>query len=137
MTLTGGTDESDELKSPIELLVSHFFGGGTCLHSLAENSFVRKTSFHSLKMQNSVVTVPFLTALLLGKLFSDMVSVVDCRAGVLGLNPGKPKTFSPWNYFTGGSGNSVRHFSRPLGVVAGYTQLWLMLGSQEIKGGRV
>ena len=25
----------------------------------------------------------------------------------------------------------------PLGAVAGYTQLWLMPGSQEIKGGRV
>ena len=27
--------------------------------------------------------------------------------------------------------------SRPLGAVAGYSQLWLMSGSQEIKGGRV
>ena len=26
---------------------------------------------------------------------------------------------------------------RSLGVVAGYTQLWLMPGSQDIKGGRV
>ena len=25
----------------------------------------------------------------------------------LGSNPGGPKIFSPWNYFTGGSGNSV------------------------------
>ena len=70
---------SDELESPMELLVSHFCFFGTCLHSLAENSFIRKTSFHSLKMQNSVVTVPFLTALLLGKLFIDMVRVVDCH----------------------------------------------------------
>ena len=54
-----------------------------------------------------VVTVPFLTASLLGLLFSDMVRVVDCHAGVLGSNPGGPKRFSPWNYFTGGSGNSV------------------------------
>ena len=52
------------------------------------------------------MTVPFLTALLLGLLFSDMVRVVDCHAGVLGSNPGGPKMFSPWNYFTGGSGNS-------------------------------
>ena len=36
-----------------------------------------------------------------------MVRVVDCHAGVLGWNPGGPKIFSPWNYFTGGSGNSV------------------------------
>ena len=31
-----------------------------------------------------------------------MVRVVDCHAGVLGSN-----RFSPWNYFTGGSGNLV------------------------------
>ena len=36
-----------------------------------------------------------------------MVRVVDSHAGVLGSNPGGPKVFSPWNYFTGGSGNSV------------------------------
>ena len=36
-----------------------------------------------------------------------MVRVVDCHAGVLGSNPGGPKIISPWNYFTGGSGNSV------------------------------
>ena len=36
-----------------------------------------------------------------------MVRVVDCHTGVLGSNPGRPKRFSPWNYFTGGSGNSV------------------------------
>ena len=29
-----------------------------------------------------------------------MVRVVDCHAGVLGSNPGGPKIFSPWNYFT-------------------------------------
>ena len=40
-----------------------------------------------------VVTVSFLTASLLGKLFSDMVRVVDCHAGVLGSNPGGPKDF--------------------------------------------
>ena len=33
------------------------------------------------------MTVPFLTASLLGYLFSDMVRVVDCHAGVLGSNP--------------------------------------------------
>ena len=52
-----------------------------------------------------------------------MVRVADCHAGVLGSNPGGPKRFSPRNYFTGGS----------LGAVAGYTQLWLMPGSQDIK----
>ena len=36
-----------------------------------------------------------------------MVRVVDCPAGVLGLNPGGPKRFSPWNYFTGGGRNPV------------------------------
>ena len=35
-----------------------------------------------------------------------MVRVADCHAGVLGSNPGGPKRFSPWNYYTGGSGNS-------------------------------
>ena len=33
--------------------------------------------------------------------------MVDCHAGVLGTYPGGPKRFSPWNYFTGGSCNSV------------------------------
>ena len=36
-----------------------------------------------------------------------MVRVVDCHVGVLGSNPGGPRIFSPWNYYTGGSGNSV------------------------------
>ena len=36
-----------------------------------------------------------------------MVRVVDCHTGALGSSPGGPKRFSPWNYFTGGSGNSV------------------------------
>ena len=36
-----------------------------------------------------------------------MVREVDCHAGVLGSNPSGPNIFSPWNYFTGGSGNSV------------------------------
>ena len=36
-----------------------------------------------------------------------MVRVVDCHAGVLGSNPGGPRIFSLWNYYTGGSGNSV------------------------------
>ena len=35
-----------------------------------------------------------------------MVRVVDCHAGVLGSNPGGPRIFSLWNYFTGGSGSS-------------------------------
>ena len=65
-----------------------------------------------------------------------MVRVVDCHAGVLGSNPGGPKIFSPWNYFTGGSGNSVAP-ELASGTVAGSPRLWLMPGSQEIKGGRV
>ena len=36
-----------------------------------------------------------------------MVRVVHCHTGVLGSKPGGPSRFSPWNYFTGGSGNSV------------------------------
>ena len=36
-----------------------------------------------------------------------MVRGVKCHAGVLGSNPGVPKRFSPWHYFTGGSRNSV------------------------------
>ena len=55
----------------------------------------------------TVVTVPFLKASLLGYLFSDMVRLVDCHAGVLGSNPGGPKRFSPQNNFIAGSGNSV------------------------------
>ena len=65
-----------------------------------------------------------------------MARVVDCHAGVLGSNPGGPKLFSPWNYFTGGSGNLVVPESA-LRAVAGYRLLWLMPSSQEIKGGRV
>ena len=33
--------------------------------------------------------------------------MVDCHTRVLGSNPGGPLIFSPWNYFTGDSGNSV------------------------------
>ena len=33
--------------------------------------------------------------------------MANCHTRVLGSNPGGPKRFSPWNYFTGGSGNSV------------------------------
>ena len=39
------------------------------------------------------MTVPFLTALLLGELLSDMGRVANCHAGVLGSNPGAPKKF--------------------------------------------
>ena len=38
--------------------------------------------------------------------FVNVAALVGCHAGVLGSNHG-PKIFSPWNYFTGGSGNSV------------------------------
>ena len=65
-----------------------------------------------------------------------MVRVVDCHAGVLGSNPGGPKTFSPWNYFTGGSGNSGAPETAS-GSGSGIPRLRLMPGSQEIKGGRV
>ena len=44
------------------------------------------------------MTVPFLTASLWGS-----VRVVDCH----GLNPRRIKRFYPWNYFIGGSSNSV------------------------------
>ena len=74
------------------------------------------------KRGKSVVTalyLPFLTASLLGQLFSDMVRVVDCHAGVLGSNPGRSKRFSPWNYFrtSGKRGCSVvRHLPLVLEV---------------------
>ena len=63
-----------------------------------------------------------------------MVREVDCHAGVLDQNPGGPRIFSPWNYFTGGSGNLGAPESA-LGAVAGSPRMWLMPGSQEIKGG--
>ena len=47
------------------------------------------------KRGKSVVTVPFLAASLLGKLFSDMVRVVDCHAGVLGSNPWQAQNIFP------------------------------------------
>ena len=65
-----------------------------------------------------------------------MVKVADCHTGVLGSNPGGPKRFSPWNYFTSGSGNLVAPESAS-GSSSGLYKLWLMLGSQEIKEGRV
>ena len=40
-------------------------------------------------------------------------------------------------YFTGGSRNFVATELASGSALAGYTQLWLMPGSQEIKGGRV
>ena len=65
-----------------------------------------------------------------------MVRVVDCHAGVLGSNPGGPR------YFPLGISSLVaavirERLRRPLGAVAGSPRLWLMPGSQEIKGGRV
>ena len=39
------------------------------------------------------MTVPFLTAMLLGELLSDMVRLAICHAGVLGSNPSGPKRF--------------------------------------------
>ena len=43
------------------------------------------------KNEKSVVTAPFLTTWLLGKLLSDMVRVVDCHARDLGSNSVRPK----------------------------------------------
>ena len=54
------------------------------------------------KRGKSVVTVPFLTASLLGNFFSDMVRV--------GSNPGGPKRFSPWNYFRFYTGGKPRNY---------------------------
>ena len=65
-----------------------------------------------------------------------MVRVVDFHAGVLGSNPGGPKRF-PLGITSLVAAVIRLRLSRPLGEVAGYTQLWLMLGSQKIKGGRV
>ena len=62
-----------------------------------------------------------------------MVRVVDCHAGVLGWNPGGPKDF-PLGIISLVAAVIHLRPSRPLGAIAGYTQLWLMLGSQEIKG---
>ena len=56
-----------------------------------------------------------------------MVRVVNCHGGVLGSNPGRHRIFSPWNYFTGGSGNSVAPES-----ASGSCSGLLMSGSQEI-----
>ena len=65
-----------------------------------------------------------------------MVRVVDCHAGDLGSNPGGPR------YLPLGINSLVavvirERLSWPLGAVAGSPRLWLMPGSQEIKGGRV
>ena len=73
----------------------------------------------------SVVTLPFLTARCWVN-FSDMVRVVDCHAGVLGLNPGRPKIFSPWNYLTVGSGNSVMPESASLSGRGLYSVVFCM-----------
>ena len=69
--------------------------------------------------------------------------MIDCHAGVLGWNPGGPKRFSHLNYFTVGSGNSVKSESAS-GSSRGLYILCCMSvgtvdahGSQEIKGARV
>ena len=56
----------------------------------------------------TVVTIPFLTASLLGNSSATWLewSTVTQEFWVRIL-AGEPKTFSPWNYFTGCSGNSV------------------------------
>ena len=65
-----------------------------------------------------------------------MVRVVDCHAGVLGSNPGGPNDF-PLGITTLMAAVIRESLSWPLGAVAGSPRLWLMPGSQEIKGGRV
>ena len=65
-----------------------------------------------------------------------MVRVVDCHAGILGLNPGGPKDF-PLGITSLVAAVIRERLSWPLGAVAGSPRLWLMPGSQKIKGGRV
>ena len=65
-----------------------------------------------------------------------MVRVVDCHAGVLGSNPGGPRYF-PLGITSLVAAVIWERLSWPLGAVAGSPRLWLMPGSQKIKGGRV
>ena len=65
-----------------------------------------------------------------------MVRVVDCHAGVLGSYPGGPKYF-PFGITSLVAAVIRQRLSRPLVAVAGSPRLWLLPGSQEIKGGRV
>ena len=65
-----------------------------------------------------------------------MVRVADCHAGVLGSNPGGPR-YLPLGITTLVAAVIRERLSWPLGAVAGSPRLWLMSGSQEIKGGRV
>ena len=65
-----------------------------------------------------------------------MVRVVDCHAGVLGSNPGGPRYF-PLGITSLVAAVIRERLSRPFGAVAGSPRLWLMPGSQKIKGGRV
>ena len=61
----------------------------------------------------SVVTVPFLTALLLSQLFSNMVREWMTVTQEFWVQILADTRFPPWNYFTGGSGNSVAPESVP------------------------
>ena len=65
-----------------------------------------------------------------------MVRVVDCHAGVLGSNPDGPRYF-PLGITSLVAAVIPKRLSPPLGAAAGSPRLWLMPGSQEIKGGRV
>ena len=65
-----------------------------------------------------------------------MVRVVDCHAGVLGSNPSGLKYF-PCGITLLVAAVIRERLSWPLGAVVGSLRLWLMPGSQEIKGGRV
>ena len=62
-----------------------------------------------------------------------MVRVVDCHAGVLGSNPADPRYF-PLGITSLVAAVIRERLSRPLGAIAGSPRLWLMPGSQEIKG---
>ena len=65
-----------------------------------------------------------------------MVRVADCHAGVLGSNPGGPR-YLPLGITTLVAAVIRERLRRSPGAVAGSPRVWLMPGSQEIKGGRV
>ena len=65
-----------------------------------------------------------------------MVRLVDCHAAVLGSNPGGPRYF-PLGITSLVAAVIRERLSWHPGAVAGSPRLWLMPGSQKIKGGRV
>ena len=58
--------------------------------------------------------------------------MVDCHPGVVGSNPDGPKIFSPWNYFTGGSGNSVP----PESASGSGSRLYLVVVDARLSGNK-